>query len=336
MPDVGDNRCLFVCIAGIVGLAALVLVIILPMSFVTLEYHEFGFRRQKSTGTVDTSEVYSGGKHFLGPDYEFKKFKADAHFLNLHNIRVFTRDKLEVSITAHAQYFLRKDELPLLHAQYDVYYEDVLKTSAVDAIKGSIPVYNTTELKTKRLEIESVIYKAVRERLGGTCCRPDCSSYKEACAAGCKPRSTCKDSDKGLNADVKFFQLTTIVIPNDVMERFMEKLLLIEKNEREKHIQNATVIRKETDGLVADIKNQAKEVRESAEATAQKIKVVSGADYTSEIEKARSTGLKKLYDGLGINTQEQKNSFDYLRTLRGLDNVHLTVDFQQRIAGSLK
>lgn len=71
-----------------------------------------------------------------------------------------------------------------------------------------------------------------------------------ACAAGCKTRTTCKDSDKGLNADVKFFQLTNIVIPNDVMERFMENLLLIEKNLREKHIQNATVVRKQTDGMV--------------------------------------------------------------------------------------
>lgn len=336
MPDFGENRCLFVVIGAVVGVVAVLLVIILPMSFVTLEYHQYGFRRQKSTGTVDTSKVYSGGKHFVGPDYEFKKFKADAHYLDIHNVRVFTRDKLEVSVTAHAQYFLRKDELPLLHSQYDIYYEDVMKSSAVDALKGAIPVYNTTELKTKRLEIEQVIYKAVRQRLGGICCRPDCTAYKDACVEGCKTRNTCKDSDKGLNVDVKFFQLTNIVIPNDVMERFMENLLLFEKNEREKHIQNATIIRKETAGQVAAIKNQAKEIRQSAEATSEKIKVVSGAEYTSTIEKARATGLKQLYTDLKINTQEQKNSFDYLRTLRGLDNVHLTVDFQQRIAGSLK
>ena len=86
---------------------------------------------------------------------------------------------------------------------------------------------------------------------------------------------------------------------------------------------------------MAEIKNQAKEIRESAESESKKIRVVSEAEYLSIVEKARGTGLKKLYDSLGIRTQEQKNSFDYLRTLRGLDNIHLTVDFQQRIAGSI-
>lgn len=71
-----------------------------------------------------------------------------------------------------------------------------------------------------------------------------------ACSDKCKPRVKCRDSDKGLNVDVKFFQLTNIVIHHDVMERFMENLLLIEKNLREQHIQNATVIRKKTDGMV--------------------------------------------------------------------------------------
>lgn len=86
---------------------------------------------------------------------------------------------------------------------------------------------------------------------------------------------------------------------------------------------------------VADIKNQAKEIRETATAESEKIKVVSEADYTNSIEKARGTGLSGLYTSLGINTTEHKNSFDYLRTLRGLGHVHLTVDFQQRIAGRL-
>lgn len=331
----GENSCLYCVIGTIIVIVILLLVIILPLSFVTLEYYEYGFAKSRSTGTVDTNKVYSGGKHFLGPNTEFKVFKAGSHSLDLQNIRVFTSDKLEVSITAHAQYFLRKDELPLLHKAYDVYYEDVMKTSAVDALKGAIPVYNTTDLIEKRAEIESVIYKAVRERIGGICCRPDCSAYKEACPERCKPRATCKDSDKGLYADVKYFQLTDIVITNDVIERMMETLLLFEKNLREKHIQNATLIRKETAGMVADIKNQAKEIRETATAESQKIKVFSEADYTSTIEKARGLGLKHLYVGLGINTSEHKNSFDYLRTLRGLEHIHLTVDFQQRIAGNV-
>ena len=46
---------------------------------------------------MDTTKVYSGGKYFVGPDYEFKVFKANAQFLDLNGIAIFTRDKLEVS-----------------------------------------------------------------------------------------------------------------------------------------------------------------------------------------------------------------------------------------------
>lgn len=54
-----------------------------------------GFARQKSTGTVNTDKVYGAGRQFIGPDFEFKTFRADAHFVTLA-VSVFTADKLEV------------------------------------------------------------------------------------------------------------------------------------------------------------------------------------------------------------------------------------------------
>lgn len=86
---------------------------------------------------------------------------------------------------------------------------------------------------------------------------------------------------------------------------------------------------------VRKIKNEAAEISQKAESQASLLRIVSQANYTNTVELARSKGLQLLYTGLGITNQEHKNSFDYLRTLRGLDNVHLTVDFQQRIAGNL-
>ena len=86
---------------------------------------------------------------------------------------------------------------------------------------------------------------------------------------------------------------------------------------------------------VKSIQNEAAEIQQEAQSQSAKIQTVSQAEYTSTIEKARSSGLSRLYASLGITEQQHKNSFDYLRTLRGLDNVHMTVDFQQRIAGNL-
>ena len=57
---------------------------------------QFGFAKQKSTSKVDTSKIYGPGNHFIGPDFEFKKFRSDAHTVELDKITAFTSDKLEV------------------------------------------------------------------------------------------------------------------------------------------------------------------------------------------------------------------------------------------------
>ena len=59
----------------------------------------------------------------LGPDYEFKIFRADAHFEFLTNVAVFTKDKLEVSIRAEHESFLGRKELFYLttHSTHFIY-----------------------------------------------------------------------------------------------------------------------------------------------------------------------------------------------------------------------
>lgn len=319
---------------GLFAVGALLLIILLPMSFSGIEYYQYGFRRQKSTGTVDLNKVYTSGKHFLGPDVEFKTFKADAHFITLKGVSSFTSDNLAVELTVHFQYFLREADLPELHRAYDVYYEEVMRTSAIDALKGAVPVFTTRDMFSERRKVEEVMYKAVRERLGGICCQRDCSRWKYACPASCKARGICMTADHGLFADVKYFQMDEVFIHNDVKERFLRALTLKEDAAREILMQNAQVERKITTSKVQTRKNQAAETRQDAESTSTLLTLTSRANYTAVVESARSRGLATLYSRLGITDQNHKNSFDYLRTLRGLDNVHLSVDFEQNIMGS--
>lgn len=97
---------------------------------------QLGFKRRKSTGYVDISEVYTSGRYFVGPDYTFKVFQANAHFVKLDEISVWTDDKVEIEISCSFQYFLRKDFLSDLHEAYNVDYEPVVRGTAIDAIKG--------------------------------------------------------------------------------------------------------------------------------------------------------------------------------------------------------
>ncbi|XP_076459148.1 uncharacterized protein LOC143292587 [Babylonia areolata] len=323
-------------IIGVVGLGVLLLVILLPMSFSGVEYYEFAFKRQKSTGSVNTDEVYSGGKYLIGPDFTFKTFKASAHFESLSDVSVFTSDKLEVKLDVSFQYFLKKEDLAILHRNYDLYYEKVIRTSAIDALKGEAPNFNTREFITNRKVLEAALFKAVRERLGGNCCAKDCSLYQFACPPGCKEYALCDDkTEKGLWVYVKYFQLGAVEIPSDVEDRFLKALTLKEEAAREELLQDAQVVRKKTEADVRNIQNQALEISQEAQAQAQMIATVAAANYTATVEKARSQGLKALYNRLGLNTQELKNSFDYLRTLRTLETAHFTVDFQQKIVGNV-
>lgn len=331
MPNYRSKlQCIGILLAVLAALAA---VIVVPLAFSYLEYYEYGLKRQKSTGIVFLDKVYKGGRHLHGPDYDFLVYKADAHFLDLIAIDVFTRDKLEVKLTAHMQYVLREDQLTLLHGKFNVFYEDVMKTSAVDALKGAIPVFTTRELVQNRSAVETELYRAVRQRIGGICCRPDCRQYAQACPVGCKPVKVCSDKDKGLHADVIQFQLGGYKIPSDVEVRYMEALLLQETTLREQLRQNASVVRKGTEALVKAIKNNATEVTANATAQASLIQRIANSDYNRMTEEAKITGLVSALKKLKITEQDKKLSYDYLRVLLGNENVRLAVNFEKLLIG---
>ena len=140
--NMSDNQCCLMIVGGIVGVAAILILILVPMSFVGLEYYEMGFRRSKSTGSVDVDNVYEFGKHFIGPDGEFKVFPASAVFESFDRITVFSGDRLEMEISCNLQYFLRPHQLKQLHKSYDIAYRPVLRNNALDALKGRMDFFH--------------------------------------------------------------------------------------------------------------------------------------------------------------------------------------------------
>jgi len=53
-----------------VGIAALLLIILLPISFSYLDFYDYGFLRRHTTGRVNIDRVYEGGRYLVGPDYQ--------------------------------------------------------------------------------------------------------------------------------------------------------------------------------------------------------------------------------------------------------------------------
>ena len=67
----------------------------------------------------------------------------------------------------------------------------------------------------------------------------------------CKRYSECTIEDKGFFADVRFFQLGYVNIPDDVLSRNLQTLTQLEDGIREGYIQQAQLARKATEEKVS-------------------------------------------------------------------------------------
>ena len=85
----------------------------------------------------------------------------------------------QVNIDCFFQYFLRRDDLKLLHDTYDLQYADIFRSNAIDALKGATTAFTTEDFGENRAEIEQALFKAIRLRLGGKCCKKNCADTSE-------------------------------------------------------------------------------------------------------------------------------------------------------------
>jgi len=325
----------------IVGAGLLLLIVLLPMSFSYLDFYEYGFAKRRTTGSVDTSQVYECGRHLIGPDHEFKEFYAAAQFVHYAHINIYTSDNLEVSISVELQYFLIKEDLKLLHDNYDLKYQSVVTGNANDALRTAVTVFDTSEFISNRTVIQDELLRGVRERLSGNCCIPGCKTKKqcphckdwELCYKNCKPRSKgCTDAEKGFFVEVRYLQLHDIEIPNVVNERRLLTLIRELEEEREKSIKEEMIIRKQTELEVNTYKNQAKESIANATAMSKLIMDEADVNYSRTIENVHNDGLKNMFEGLGLTTNKLKSSLNYMRTLQDHEKIKYSIDFNSLIA----
>jgi len=244
---------------------------------------------------------------------------------------------LSVTISVQIVYFIVAEDLKLLHDEYDVNYEPLMISSAQAALKDTASLFKLSEFYTTREEVEAAFLEGVQRRLGGICCPPDCTAGTVSnCWQGCKPRDTCESEDKGLFVEARYLQMTDLEIPYEIEQRNLRTLLLTEETAKATFTQQAAIIEKETEQIVDSILNSAAEVTANSTAQSQLITAKSQANYQKIVEDARRTGLVELFNSIGLQSIEQMNSFDYLRSLGDNSNAHLTVDFDQLIMGPTK
>lgn len=278
------------CIAVTV---VLLMVILIPLSFSYVEYHEYALQQRKSTGSVDTSSVYSRGRYAIGPDAKFIKYKADAHLVELKELDVFSAGASDESIGTSFKlnifftYLLKQDEIGSLHQESGSSYREIIESRAKEAIKNEAIFITFREYFEDRLAVEKRLRDAVELRW----------------------------ESGSLHCYLDQFLLGKISIPNVVAEKQLESKIQNERNDREKFLQEAVVERDLTGVEVNSILLERNKVLRTANAQASLTKSKATSLSQKIVQDAQNNGAMALFEAAGISTQEHKISFGYIRTL---------------------
>jgi hypothetical protein len=287
---------------GLFLIGCLLLLILIPLSFVTLEYTDYGLVQRRSSGKVYLSKgVYYGGRHFLGPDIKFRRFPADAQFVQLFQIDAVSADKLDTFIDVEFAYFLVRDEIIALKIELDQSYDQVIKNTALAAIKNTAVNFNTADYFLNRTLIEASFFTAVT------------SSVRQ------------------YHAVVPFIFLSGVKIPDQVSGKQLATAIQLQNNAQQIYTSQAAVIRATTNQLVNQIENNATLLIQTATAQAAQIVQNAQTNATNTVQEARRSGLGYYYSRVNMTLPKHKASLDYITTLQQAGQAALHIGYQTKI-----
>eukprot|EP00980_Cylindrotheca_fusiformis_P006483 scaffold1377_cov126-Cylindrotheca_fusiformis.AAC.28 len=277
----------------------------LPLSFSYIEYYEYGLIQRKSTGSVDTDEVYTSGRYAIGPDRKF--IKADAHFESFESLSVFSKSTsnesigLEFQVDVAFTFFLYQDEIGDLHRELASKYRTVVLSRAQEGIKNTAAENVTfTEFFQERKKVEALFREAIQARW---------------------------DTSPSLHCWLDQFHLARIRIPDSVATKQLEARVQNERNDKEEFLQQAQIERELTAVEVNQIDLETDKELRTAEAQASLIRSKAIAEAQLLKEQAGINGTKQLLEAAGFATQDHKTAFTYIKTLRDRRQFQMDVSY---------
>ncbi|XP_033728873.1 uncharacterized protein LOC117318010 isoform X2 [Pecten maximus] len=312
ISDASAPRLLLI-IGAIIGILGLIVFLgVFPNSFVYVEHYEIALLKNTFTGAVYRDTTYHPGCYVLGPEREFVKFPGSAIFVSLTEA-VFTSDKLEITITFHFQYYLRPSELGELHRKFGLGYQNIIESVVKSRVKNSAIDLSLDDFRFNRTMVERKFFNVIQSRLQGTCCPDCCPSCSNTTV--CNVCDTTAMCDPIYHVDIRYFQMATVVIANDVSERYLKSLLLKVTAEAEFFKQNHTVIEKQTEQMIEQRKNDANELIKAGEAEGAATMLVAEGRREANITTGYAVALWTMYNKLGITSMDHKLSLMMVRAL---------------------
>mmetsp|Transcript_30862 Transcript_30862/g.74581 ORF Transcript_30862/g.74581 Transcript_30862/m.74581 type:complete len:314 (-) Transcript_30862:1047-1988(-) len=299
----GSGRCAI--FAGIIGI--LLMLILVPLSFSYIDYYDYGLVQRKSTGGVDTTQVYSSGRYVLGPDQHFIKYQADAHVESFEGLGVFSAANTNVSIGLSFQvdvdftFFLIEDEIGEVHQELATNYRNQILSRAEEALKNIAAAQVTfTEFFQERKKVEALFRSAIEDRW---------------------------NSPPSLHCRLDQFHLGRIMIPQSVATKQLEATVQNERNDMEQFLQKAQTEREKTTVEVNKIDLETIKALRTARAEASLVRTKALAEATLLKAQAGINGTQMLLEAAGIESQDHKTAFTYIKTLRDRRQLDIAVSY---------
>lgn len=292
------------CCLLIVGI--LLIVILIPLSYSYVEYYEYGLIERRTSGSVDTSEVFGSGRYRLGPRHTFFTYPADAHVEEIANLSVFSAGGnnesigLEFLVNVDFTFFLNRDEIGMLYDELATSYEPVVVSRAVEGIKNEAIYVTFNDYFQARVEVEQRFRSAVQSRW---------------------------NQDPPLHCTLDQFNLGYIQIPDSVAQIQLDSRIQNERNAMIAFEQDAKLVQEKTAVEVNSINLQADNVLQTAQAQADYIRAKALAQSKQLLAEAQLNGTKALFEAAGLERQESKIAFDYIRALSNRGNLSMEVSY---------
>lgn len=234
-------------------------------------------------------------------------YRADAHFESFESLGVFSKSTsnesigLEFQVDVDFTFFLIEDEIGDVHRELASKYRSVVLSRAQEGIKNTAAANVTfTEFFQERKKVEALFRDAIQARW---------------------------DIPPRLHCWLDQFHLGRIRIPKSVATKQLEARVQNERNDKEQFLQQAQIERELTAVEVNQINLETNKELRTAEAQASLIRSKAIAEAQLLSEQAGIVGTQRLLAAAGIETQDHKTAFTYIKTLRDRGNFNMRVSY---------
>ncbi|CAF0715865.1 unnamed protein product [Brachionus calyciflorus] len=264
-----------------------------------VEYHEIGIVESKITGKLH-DEAFNSGLNFYYPWFNLITFDRTVQSIELNETKIFSTDKLQIRVWFKVYYKLNPKKLVEFYRKFGKDYSNLLRSICQSELQILGQKFSIDTYRTSRLRVRSYFTENLKKRLE--------NDYM-----------------------ISFFNLymDTIKFTKEINRLNLVRVLTDISKEKAEHEKTTNLTVVETVRQVRFLKNQAKEIIESAKLKAKnQVLKMSQIDFDYKLELAHLDGFSKSIAQLNLNRKSQNDtqkalSFCYLSSLINNEKVRI-------------